>query len=192
VSVPIDIRAIPAATAAAEPPELPPGMRSRFHGLREGALIVPAANSCVTVFPTTIPPAASHIATSGALSAAGATSAIERELHFVGMPATSTMSLIASGMPCIGPTACPEARRWSERPASASSSSRGRIITYGWCSCGIAAIRSSTDSINATAVSEPSFIWATASDMVRSCGAVMPARPPSARRSEHPGRQCRR
>ena len=36
VSVPSAIIASPAATAAALPPELPPGTRSRSHGLRVG------------------------------------------------------------------------------------------------------------------------------------------------------------
>jgi hypothetical protein len=36
VSVPMVAAAIPAATAAPEPPEEPPAMRSRSHGLRQG------------------------------------------------------------------------------------------------------------------------------------------------------------
>ncbi len=36
VSVPIDHGAVPAATAAAEPPEDPPGTRLRSHGLSTG------------------------------------------------------------------------------------------------------------------------------------------------------------
>ena len=36
VSVPIDHGAVPAATAAAEPPEEPPGTRVRSHGFSVG------------------------------------------------------------------------------------------------------------------------------------------------------------
>src|SRR5215212_8221661 len=45
VSEPSAPRHAPTATAAAEPPELPPGMRLGSHGLRAGGLMVPAANS---------------------------------------------------------------------------------------------------------------------------------------------------
>ncbi len=37
-SLPVATGSIPAATAAAEPPEEPPGVRSRSHGLRVGPL----------------------------------------------------------------------------------------------------------------------------------------------------------
>src|SRR5215210_229915 len=57
VSDPMTPRQAPTATAAADPPELPPGIRLGFHGLRAGGLKVPAANSWVVVFPRiTAPP----------------------------------------------------------------------------------------------------------------------------------------
>src|SRR5438094_10492846 len=58
----------PAATAAADPPLVPPGMRSSAHGLCAGpnaefSLDDPMANSSQLVLPTTIAPAASSRAT---------------------------------------------------------------------------------------------------------------------------------
>src|SRR5918997_4837980 len=47
VSEPMAPRQVPLATATADPPELPPGIRLGSHGLRAGGLIVPAANSWV-------------------------------------------------------------------------------------------------------------------------------------------------
>jgi hypothetical protein len=52
-----------AATAAAEPPEEPPGTRARSHGLRAGpnaecSFDEPIANSSMFVFPTSAAPCA--------------------------------------------------------------------------------------------------------------------------------------
>ena len=58
MSVPSTARAEDAATAAAEPPLEPPGMRSRSHGFLVGGVDPPRANSCVFVLPTSIAPAA--------------------------------------------------------------------------------------------------------------------------------------
>ena len=62
VSVPIAQGASPAATAAALPPEDPPGTRSRSHGLRTGpkaefSLEDPIANSSWLVFASSAAPA---------------------------------------------------------------------------------------------------------------------------------------
>src|SRR5918993_4266288 len=73
VAEPIAPRHAPAATAAAEPPELPPGIRLGFHGLRAGGLIVPAANSCVVVFPTITAPPSIRACTDEAFVVAEAT-----------------------------------------------------------------------------------------------------------------------
>jgi hypothetical protein len=64
VSEPIDATHIPPASAAALPPELPPGIRSVSHGLRvtRNALFsveLPIANSSRFVFPMITAPAAS-------------------------------------------------------------------------------------------------------------------------------------
>ena len=61
VSVPSAIGAIPAATAAAEPPEEPPGVLSKSHGLftfptKLVSLEEPIANSSIFVLPSmTVP-----------------------------------------------------------------------------------------------------------------------------------------
>ena len=68
VSDPRDAAAIPAATAAAEPPLDPPATRSRAHGFRTGpaadcSLEEPIPNSSRFVFPTSTAPAARRRAT---------------------------------------------------------------------------------------------------------------------------------
>src|SRR5260221_8415046 len=62
VSVPSATSTAPAATAAAEPPEEPPGTRVGSIGLREGphaecSVELPIANSSQLVFPAMIAPA---------------------------------------------------------------------------------------------------------------------------------------
>ena len=76
VSVPSASGVIPAATAAADPPLDPPGMRERSHGLRvppsTGCCVVsPHANSWVRVLPTTMAPASRSRATAVASRRAG-------------------------------------------------------------------------------------------------------------------------
>src|SRR6186997_2555321 len=68
----------PAATAAADPPLDPPGIRSRFQGLRTGpnaefSFDEPIANSSQLVLPTMTAPAASRRAT--AVASNGGTNA---------------------------------------------------------------------------------------------------------------------
>ncbi|MCY1221347.1 hypothetical protein D9M72_334000 [compost metagenome] len=63
VSVPVAAGARPAATAAAEPPDEPPGTRLVSHGLRTGpkcefSLDEPIANSSILVLPSVTMPAA--------------------------------------------------------------------------------------------------------------------------------------
>ena len=65
VSVPSASGAIRAATAAAEPPDEPPGTRATSQGLRVTLYALfsvdePIANSSMFVLPTTIAPAASR------------------------------------------------------------------------------------------------------------------------------------
>ena len=62
VSVPMEIGTWYAATTAAEPPELPPGTRVRFHGLAVGpnaecSVDEPIANSSMLVLPRITAPA---------------------------------------------------------------------------------------------------------------------------------------
>src|SRR5215208_2848999 len=72
VSVPIAHGARPAATAAALPPDEPPGTRSRSHGLRTGpkpefSFDEPIANSSWFVLPSTGAPAARSCSTTVAV-----------------------------------------------------------------------------------------------------------------------------
>src|SRR5262245_64337676 len=82
----------PAATAAADPPLDPPGVRSVFHGLR----VTPHAfvlvklrvpNSGAAVLPTGMAPAARRRATCGESSATGPRSLNTSQPNEVGMPA---------------------------------------------------------------------------------------------------------
>jgi hypothetical protein len=62
-SVPWAIGTMPVATATAEPPEEPAGLRARFQGLRVApnstfTVLAPAANSGVLLLPSTTAPAA--------------------------------------------------------------------------------------------------------------------------------------
>src|SRR5689334_12987532 len=81
----------PAATAAADPPDEPPGVRSGFHGLRAGphatGSVMPfAPNSGVLVLPNTTSPASTQRWTTVACSAAGV-DIHAREPDEVGRPA---------------------------------------------------------------------------------------------------------
>src|SRR2546430_13946214 len=72
VSVPSAIIASPAATAAALPPELPPGTRSRSHALRvvkelEFSVELPIANSSQVVTPSISAPSSQGRHTADAL-----------------------------------------------------------------------------------------------------------------------------
>ncbi len=110
-SVPMASGPSPAATAALAPPLEPPGVRSRFHGLRVGpksrlwvAPIQPIIG--VLVLPSWSAPAASMRSTIGALSA-GTLSAKRRVPNVVRMPRVITRSLVENGTPCSGPRRAP-------------------------------------------------------------------------------------
>ena len=107
VWLPIAKGAMPAATAAAEPLDEPPGVRAGSCGLR----VLPGvkqANSVVTVLPSTTAPAARSRATIAA-SWSGRRPAWMTLPCSVGKSAVSTMSLTATGTPCSGPSALPGA-----------------------------------------------------------------------------------
>src|SRR5712691_9479981 len=112
----------PAATAAAAPPDEPPGVRSRFHGLRvtpkSSLSVCQSAQSGGTFdLPNTIAPAALSRAT-GTASRSGTCSAQTAAPHVVRNPSVSNWSLIVIGSPCSGlrESLCAD-------PASASSAS---------------------------------------------------------------------
>ena len=123
-SVPTAVAPKPAATAAAAPPEEPPGVLSRFHGLRvtpvSGLMVTGPVPYSGTVFlpRMTAPPSRSR-ATAAQSSAAGRSSD-RSEPQRVGMPATFSVSLTVSGTPSTGPSADPAA----QRPADASAAAR--------------------------------------------------------------------
>ncbi len=83
-SDPVASGTMPAARAAAAPPEEPPGPRLVSYGLRDGpkmALVVLPIqpNSGVLVLPTTTQPAARRRATKGSSTVAGGSSACSAE-----------------------------------------------------------------------------------------------------------------
>src|SRR5205807_851067 len=94
-------RHMPQASAAAEPLLEPPGVRSRFHGLRVtgGSKL---AYCVVTVLPRNTAPAwRSRLTTVASFRATLFAHSFEPAA--VGQPATSKISLMATGMPCSGP-----------------------------------------------------------------------------------------
>jgi len=97
VWLPIAPGMTPAATAAAEPIDDPPGVRARSYGLRVGPG-VRNASSAVTVLPMTIAPAASSARTTSD-DRAGTRPRKSAEPFSVGMPAVSKMSFTPTGTP---------------------------------------------------------------------------------------------
>ena len=95
-----------AATAAALPPEEPPGIRSRSQGLRVTWLALfsveePIANSSMLARPMKTAPASRRRAAT-VESAGGRKPSRIREAQVVRRPATQMLSLIASGTPASG------------------------------------------------------------------------------------------
>ena len=116
VCEPIAAGTTPAATAAADPIDEPPGVREGSQGFSAWPGVM-NASSAVTVFPSTIAPAASAALTAGHVTSG--TRPANSALPFsVGIPAVSKMSLTPIGMPSSGPTVPPERRRSSEAVAS--------------------------------------------------------------------------
>src|SRR5262245_11428707 len=115
---------MPAATAAADPEEEPPGVCSRLRGLRvrEG---VKLASSVVTVLPRMTAPAARRAATQAA-SLRGWRPLYTGLPCSVGRSAVSMMSLMPTGTPCRAPTPLPSRRCASAAVACAKPRSRSR------------------------------------------------------------------
>src|SRR4051794_6929657 len=116
---------IPAATAAADPPEDPPGVYSRFQGLRVAPKAGPSVNghcpsSQALVLPTITAPAARNRRTDSPSPVAGPIS--PRQPNLVGSPATSVSSLTATGTPSNG-SRSPAASLRSASSASACAAS---------------------------------------------------------------------
>ncbi len=107
--------AIPAATAAAEPPLLPPGARSRSQGLRvvkkaECSVEEPIANSSMFVLPSITAPVAFSFSMTVA-SKGGLKSFSMLEPQVVVIPFVQIKSLIARGIPVSGDRAAPFFKR---------------------------------------------------------------------------------
>src|SRR5687768_7892393 len=124
VSVAVAMGEIRAATAAAEPPELPPGTSLGFQGLRTGpyqlvSLDEPMANSSMLVLPSMTMPAALSFSTTVASYGDTKLSSIF-EPQLVLTPAVQKMSLCASGRPVSGP-ALPDASAASAAFACANA-----------------------------------------------------------------------
>src|SRR5205823_12244240 len=106
VSEPIASGARRAATAAADPPLDPPGVRSSAHGLRvapnaEFSVDEPIANSSQLVLPTTMAPARSRRATAVA-SYGGTYDSSIRDPAVVRTPRVQRLSFSATGTPASG------------------------------------------------------------------------------------------
>jgi hypothetical protein len=129
-SVPILIGPKPAATAAPAPPLLPPGVSSRFQGLRvipnRRLSVTPfQPNSGVFVRPMMIAPACRNRSTAGASSWPTFFS-YNFEPNVSGAFFIASRSLIDTGTPCSGPSIAPlitsaSARRAACRASSAST-----------------------------------------------------------------------
>src|SRR5688500_19579382 len=106
--------AMKAATAAAEPPPEPPGIRSRSHGLRVGpyaecSVEEPIANSSMLVLPRIGSPASRSLVTTVA-SYGGIQPSRIFEPQVVGSPEVASTSLTAIGTPSSGEAGSPAAR----------------------------------------------------------------------------------
>ena len=109
----------PAAVAAAEPPEQPPGTRPRSQGLWVGknaefSVEEPIANSSMFDLPTMTAPAAFKRSITAA-SYGGTKFSSMREPHVVRTPRVIRTSLMQAGIPVRG-AASPRARRSIGRP----------------------------------------------------------------------------
>src|SRR5256886_11150807 len=111
-SVPTASGPIPEATAAAAPPEEPPGVFAGFQGLRvmpvSGLSVTPfQPNSGVVVLPSSTAPCSRRRAVAGASSFHGPLASTVFEPRSVGQPLVRMMSLIVNGTPSSNPFGCP-------------------------------------------------------------------------------------
>ena len=100
-----------AATAAAEPPEEPPGTCWVFHGFlvtpnADVSVVEPMANSSILVFPIITAPAFSRFKTASAEKVGTKLPKILEE-QVVSISCVHILSLIATGTPASGPVISP-------------------------------------------------------------------------------------
>ncbi len=173
----------PAATAAALPPEDPPGTRVRSWGLRvvpnaEFSVEEPIANSSRLVLPTLTAPAARRRPTTVASYGGHHPSRIFDE-HVVGMPLVHRLSFNAIGTPASGPGSRPAATAASTAAASARAWSAVTRLK-AWTSPSRSAMRSRWASTTSSADSSPARTAAAMPSAVVGIGVladgdVMPA-----------------
>src|SRR6185369_4450258 len=131
VSVPVANGTMPAATAAAEPPDDPPGTRAASHGLRTGPKWLfsfedPIANSSMFALPIVTAFAPASRATTVA-SYGGTKPSSMRDPHVVRIPFVQKISLCTKGIPQSG-AAAPRASAASARSAAASAAASACVI----------------------------------------------------------------
>src|SRR5438477_2494959 len=159
VSVPVAPATSRAATAADDPPELPPGTYAVFHGFLTGpkydvSFDEPIANSSMLVLPTSTLPARFSPSTTKASYGAVKFSSM-REPQVVRSPAVISTSLCAIGTPVSAP-ASPFAIRASASFAAANAPSLSTVMNA--LSSGLwLAIRSSIACVSSTEDSR--FAW---------------------------------
>src|SRR5215831_1120518 len=173
--VPSAALTMPAATAAAEPLEEPPGVCAVFHGLR-----VPrgseAANSVVTVLPTITAPA-SRSARTLAASFSERQPWNSGEPICVGMSKVSITSLMPIGMPSIGDNGRPPRQRSVARSAAARAA--GRLVQTNAPMRGSQASSNSSDcSRNCRGAAAPEAKFRVAARYGRIAGLVCSRIPP--------------
>ena len=130
-SVPTESGPMPEATAAAVPPDDPPGVLAGFHGLRvmpvSGELVSALQpNSGVVVLPRITAPASRRRAVAGASTSHGPAGSTVREPRSVGQPAARMRSFADTGTPSSAPHGAPRCQRASLARAAASASSGAR------------------------------------------------------------------
>ena len=139
VWVPTASGVMPAATAAADPEDEPPGVCSGLTGLR----VLPGcrnASSVLTVLPRMMAPAARSLPTIIA-SRSGTRPASTTVPLAVGMPLVSMTSFNATGTPCNGPIGRPE-RRCASAISAWRMAKAGSTHSNAWISPSSAAILS--------------------------------------------------
>ncbi len=119
-------------TAAADPPELPPGTHSVLYGFLvvpkyEFSVDEPMANSSMFVLPETSIPFSFIFSTTVALKGGMKFSSI-LEAHVVLVPSVFILSFTATGIPSKGDSWFPAALRLSDSPAEARSFSGSTVI----------------------------------------------------------------
>ena len=154
---------MPAATAAPDPPDEPPGVRVTSHGLRAGPhradSVTPLApNSGVLVLPKMTRPASRKRRVTSACSVATSWASAREPLD-VGKPAYSwARSLIRKGTPANGPVRVGSAARASATRASGITTALMTGLTASYRS---RATASSSDAVTSFAATRPARVVAS-------------------------------